>query len=251
VEAAAIKIAAQKLAEARKERRPLAALPPEARPATFAEAAAIQVATIEILGEAVAGYKVAGSTPAEVMWGAVLKSRLKPSPAVFAAADVPLLGVEAEIAYRLEDDFTAADRTVMLADFDRRVSVIPAIEVVDTRFTSYQDTPVLDRAGDFMSNGGLVYGEPWTDAASHDLVKLAITFRAGDALLSDTVGGNAAGDPRLPALAFIQAPGRPDLLPRGTIITTGAYSGLQYAKAGDVVSAKFAGYGEITVTLSV
>jgi len=250
VDATAIKTAATLLAQARKERRPLAALPPEARPSTFADAAAIQNATVALLGETVAPYKVAGSTPAEVMWGVVLKSRLKSSPAVFAAADVPLLGVEAEIAYRLEDDFTAADRALTLADFDRRVSVLPAIEVVDTRFTSYKDTPLLDRAADFMSNGGLVYGEPWTDAASHDLVKLAITFRAGDALLSDTVGGNAAGDPRLPALAFIQAPGRPDLLPRGTIITTGAYSGLQYAKAGDVVSATFAGYGEVTVTLS-
>ncbi|MFC7398134.1 2-keto-4-pentenoate hydratase [Chelatococcus sp. GCM10030263] len=247
----AIMTAANLLADARRQGRPLAALPDDVRPATFADAAAIQVATVRVLRDSVAGYKVAGSDPAEVMWGAVLRSRLKPAPAVFAATEVPLLGVEAEIAYRLEDDFTAADRSITLADFDRRVSVLPAIEVVDTRFTSYTDTPLLDRAADFMSNGGLVYGEPWADAASHDLVKLAITFRAGDTLLSDTVGGNAAGDPRLPALAFIQAPGRPDLLPRGTIITTGAYSGLQYAKAGDVVSAKFAGYGEITVTLSV
>src|SRR3546814_10566893 len=53
-----------------------------------------------------------------------------------------------------------------------------------------------------------------SDVCSSDLLY------SGSTLLADTVGGHSAVDPRLPALAFLQSAGRPDHLPRGTIITT-------------------------------
>lgn len=246
----AIMAAATLLADARRKGRPLKELPPEARPSSFAEAAAIQEATIGLLGETVSGYKVAGTDPAKVMWGAVLASRFQASPAVFAASDVPFLGIEAEIAYRLEDDITADDRGMTLVEFDKRVAIVPAIEIVDTRFVSYLDTPLLQRAADLMSNGGLVHGEAWPKGGEQDLTRLPIKLHAGEALIADTVGGHAANDPRLPALAFIQAAGRPDHLPRGLIITTGSYTGLLNAKPGDRVRAEFAGYGALEVTFS-
>lgn len=48
------------------------ALPAKAQPLTFADAAAIQQALLGLLGETAAGYKVAGTTPETVMWGAIL-----------------------------------------------------------------------------------------------------------------------------------------------------------------------------------
>src|SRR3546814_7965701 len=102
--------------------------------------------------------------------------------------------------------------------FDRRVTVVPAIEVVDTRFASYDGTPALHRAADLMSNGALIHGEPWADSDANDLTKLPVKLYSGSTLLADTVGGHSAVDPRLPALAFLQSAGRPDHLPRGTII---------------------------------
>ncbi len=99
------------------------------------------------------------------MWGAILQSRIKPSPAVFSAASVPMLGVEPEVAFSLEADIGPEHRSLSLADFDRLTSVVPTIEIVDTRFMRYEDAPLLHRAADFMSNGGLVVGETWTDPA--------------------------------------------------------------------------------------
>src|SRR5258705_2056247 len=216
--------AAALLASARREGRPLNALPQAAQPSNFAEAAAIQDATVRLLSETVPAYKVSGTTPDAAMWAPILGSRYMRNPGRFAASMVPLLGIEAEIAYRLKDDITAADRAMTMAEFDRRTMIVPTIEVVDTRFASYDDTPILQRAADFMSNGGLAYGEPSADAGKQDLNIPPLKLHAGGALIADTVGGHAAKDPRLPGVGFIQAPGRPELLPQGTLITTGSYT---------------------------
>lgn len=247
MQASQIQEVARLLVAARREGHRLEALPADAQPANFAEAAAIQDATVRLLGESVPAYKVAGATPEASMWAPILGPLLMPNPGSFAASAVPLLGIEAEIAYRLKDDLTAADRAMTMAEFDARTIIVPAIEVVDTRFVSYDATPALLRAADFMSNGGLVHGEPWADGSKQDLTQLAIKLYAGETLICDTVGGHANKDPRIPALAFIRAAGRPDRLPRGTLITAGSYTGLLYAKPGDTVTARFAGYGELSV----
>jgi 2-keto-4-pentenoate hydratase len=248
MQATAIAEAARLLVAARRDRRPLNELPPDARPASFIEAIAVQDEIVRRLGETVPAYKVAGATPEAMMWAPIIGSRCVPNPGRFPTADVPLLGVEAEIAYRLKDDVTAADRAMTEAEFVARTIVVPTIEIVDTRFVSYDGTPPLQRAADFMSNGGLVYGEPWIGGHEQDLTQLAIKLHAGDALICDTIGGHAAKDPRIPALTFIRAQARLDRLPAGTIITAGSYTGLLYAKPGDTVTARFAGYGEVSVS---
>jgi 2-keto-4-pentenoate hydratase len=245
-----IQQAARLLAAAHRDGTRVNALPPTARPTSFAEAAAIQDSMLGLLGERAAGYKVAGTTPEGVMWGAILASRLKPAPAAFPAALVPMLGVEPEIAFRLEADVAGSAAGLTLDGLDRLVSVVPAIEIVDSRFASYEGTPLLHRAADLMSNGGLVHGETWTGVSSTALRELSVAMHAGGATLAAVTGGHPAGDPRLPALAFLQAPGRPAVLPRGTIITTGSYAGLLRARPGDAVTATFAGYGSVALSLT-
>lgn len=248
MQASAIAEAAGLLVKARRERRPVAALPPGSQPADFAEAVAIQAETLRLLGETAPAYKVAGLTPEAAMWAPIMGSTIQASPGRFPAAQVPLLGIEAEIGYRLKDDVTAADRSMTMAQLDARVIAVPTIEIVDTRFASYADTPLLQRTADLMSNGGLVHGEPWADGGGQDMSRLAVKLYADGELICDTVGGHAARDPRIPTLAFIRAPGRPDHLPAGTLITAGSYTGLLHVRPGALVTARFAGYGDLTVT---
>lgn len=246
----AITEAARLLAAARCGGRSLTALPAHAMPTTFAEAAAIQQATLRLLGEEVAAYKVAGITPDTAMWGAILRSRAKPSPSAFSAAMVPMLGVEPEVAFRLEVDIGPAHRTLSLAEFDRLTSILPTIEIVDTRFARYEDVPLLHRAADFMSNGGLVVGETWTSTPPEHLAALTVTVEIGGVVVAHATGGHANGDPRLPALAFLQAPGRPDVIARGTIITAGSYAGLLRAAPGDSVVVRFGEHDPISLTFT-
>src|SRR6478735_3618950 len=138
----AVQAAARALVEARRSRKLLAGLPADARPQSIADAHAIQDATVAALAEKIAGWKVS-VVDGEVMRGVLIGSRVQQSPAHFSAAEVPMLGVEAEIA--------------------AAVTALAAIEVVDTRFANYADTPVIDRLADFISNGGFVTGTVWPD----------------------------------------------------------------------------------------
>jgi 2-keto-4-pentenoate hydratase len=237
--------AARLLIAARRERSLLPALPEAAQPQSFADAVAVQDRTVALLGETISGYKIAGTDSTSVMWGAVLGSRVFTSPARVEAALVPLLGVEVEIAFRLDRDIAADDLDWTKARFDEAATALPLIEIVDTRFTSYTGTPPLHRAGDFMSNGGIVCGAPLAGWRSINLEKLAIRLSFSGQIVADVVGGHAAGDPRLPALAFLNAPLRARMLPRGTILTTGTYTGLLYAKPGDVVEADVGPFGKL------
>lgn len=242
--------AAELLAKSRQDGRFLNELPEDLKPATFAEAAAIQTETAQILDEPVVAYKVSGVDPAQVIWGAILGSRFLKHPARLPAADVPLLGVEAEIAYLLKRDVEAGDRSLTIEQFNQMTSVVPAIEIVDSRFLSYQAAPAMDRNADFMSNGALVVGAPWSESVKTDFPTLRVGLSAGGQTLAETEGGHSAGDPRLPALAFLRAPHRPDHLPAGTVITTGTLTGLKYVQPGDTVTASFAGYGTLEISFT-
>ena len=238
--------AARIFAAAERSSVPIQSLPPRARPSSFLDAAAIQVETVKMLGERAAGYKVAGANTDSVMWGIVLASRLLESGARMPATMVPMLGIEAEIAFRVDADIPEHEASWTAEAFNSIVTALPAIEVVATRFASYDDTPRLDRAADFMSNGALICGEPQPDWDRFDLSSIAVTLSIGEKAV-ETVGGHPTNDPRIPALAFLNAAGRP-AIPRGTIITTGAYAKLP-ARPGDLVEATFGSFGRVSVSL--
>ncbi len=75
-----------------------------AKPASAADAHAIQDAMTAALGDESAGRKVAGQMNGQLARGAILRSVVFDSPARISAAIAPMLGVEAEIAFRFERD---------------------------------------------------------------------------------------------------------------------------------------------------
>jgi 2-keto-4-pentenoate hydratase len=246
--AAAIDEAARLLAEARLTRAPLTELPEHCRPSTIAEGHAVQDALIRRLGERVAGWKVAGLKPGEVMRGAVLASRMLEAPARLIASEMPLLGVEAEIAFRFDRALAPRER-----DYDRQeivdaVTALPAVEVVDTRFASYKETPLLHRLGDCMSNGALICGKPRSDWRDFDLPKLEVTVSVDGEVVHRSVGGHGNGDPLLPALSLTnELRSGPGIL-AGQIVTTGTYSGLRFLEGPSRLMVSFTGFGEVEVT---
>ncbi len=247
MDATAIARAAESLRDARQSRRPLEALDAASQPQTIAEGHAVQDALIALLGEPVAGWKVAGLEPDEVMRGAVLASRLFSSPAEIDAASMPLLGIEAEIAFRFLHALPPRAEAYTADEVAAAVVALPAIEVVDTRFASYTDTPLLHRLGDFMSNGGLVCGEPRPDWRSFDFRTIPVTLQIGAETIRKT-GGHSAGDPLLPAVAFANAVRGTTGIAAGEVVTTGTFTGLVFAKPGDRVSAEFEGFGRAELT---
>jgi 2-keto-4-pentenoate hydratase len=239
---AAIREAAALLVEARRSGRLLEALPPQCRVGSVAEAEAIQAAVVAALGEGVIGWKVATLNGA-LMGGAILASRVFPSPARIRTTLTPLRGVEAEIAFRFDRDLPARERDYGRDEVADAVTAMAAIEVVDSRFRDYRTAPLLDKAADCVSNGAFVAGTLCPGWRALDLVNLAVTLRVDGEVLVEKRGGHPAGDPLAPAIALVNARRSGAGVKTGQIMTTGTYTGLNFVGPSASVSVVFDGVG--------
>lgn len=237
--------AAALFVEARRTGRLIDALPAACRPAGTAEAHRIQDATVAALGERVAGWKVGAASDGTVMRGAILESRVFASPATVPARLCPLMGVEPEIAFRLERPLPPREAPYDRGEVAAAVTAFPAIEIVDSRFAGYPDLAEHDRTADCASNGGFVAGSPIPGWRALDLVRLAVRVTVGDDVLADVVGGHPRGDPLLPAVDLVNELRHGPGIEAGRVVTTGSYCGLLRARAGVPVVCAFAGIGVV------
>lgn len=245
MEPAAVLQAAKALSEARRTGVRLDRLPEAARPQSVSDAWAIQLATVKELGDTVAGWKVSFSPEHGVFVGILIGSRIFKNGVSIAAAEMPMLGVEAEIAFRFNRGLPPRVREYEREEIEAAVTAFPAIEIVDTRFRDYAATPGLERTADFMSNGGFVAGSLREDWRSFDLAKLEVSLTVDGVELVHRAGGNPAGDPLIPAIALVNALRTSTGIPEGAIVTTGSYTGLERVKPDSSVGVAFAGFGDV------
>ena len=178
----------------------------------------------------------------------IAPERLLRSPASVAAASMNMVGVEAEVAFRFAKDLPPRTRPYSERSIAAAVGeVLVVIELCDTRLANWKETPGLWKLADFQNNGGLVLGSGTKDWQKVDFLKQEVEFRIG-ARVVKAKGAHSFGNPvrLLPWLAK-HCRKRGLGLHAGDIVTTGAWTGLEIAKAGDEVTAKFPGIGEATV----
>lgn len=243
VDQASIQQAGQALARARRDGKRIASLPDSCRPRSVDDVHAIQDATVAALGERVAGWKVSPPIEGRLVRGVILSSVVFESPAQVAAARMPMLGVECEIAFRFARDLPRRSTDYSYDEVAQAVTAFPAIEIVDTRFTDYAATPLLDRSADCVSNGGFVRGPLQPAWRGRDLRNIEVVLAIDGQEIVRRTGGHVAGDPLLPALALVNELRKLGGVEAGQFMTTGTYTGLNYAKPGQRVTASFAGMG--------
>ena len=226
-----------------------AALPHGAQPADLDEAHRLQDAVVQELGETVAGWKVA-SSPTGTMRGAILGSRLLPSPAEFPSADQPILGVEGEVAFLLQQDLPPRDTDYTAAELAAASVAMVGIELVGTRFLDYDVAPPLDRTADCMSNLAYVTGTQRADWRSHDLSQLEAVLRVNGTVVVQQTGGHVTRDPILPAVLLANTLRHSSGLRAGQFVTTGTFTGLYRAAPGDAIEVSFTGFGTASLTLT-
>jgi 2-keto-4-pentenoate hydratase len=239
--------AAGLLTQARRTGLLLDRLPASCRPANVDDAHAIQDATVAELRDTVAGWKVGAPIGDQIVRGVILGSRIFPDAAEISAARVPMLGVEAEIAFRFDRDLRPRERDYTYADVAQAVTAMAAIEIVDSRFRSYRDAPLLDRIADCASNGAFVEGTPQPRWRAFDLAQLAVALTIDGVDIVRRIGGHPAGDPLLPAVALVNDLRRRAGVRAGQIMTTGTYTGLNFARPGQRVRVRFDGFGSAEV----
>jgi 2-keto-4-pentenoate hydratase len=247
----AIAKAARILIEARRGGGLAERFPPASRPASAEEADAIQQAVIAGLGETIVGWKVALTDDYGVLRGALVASRLLLDDATIAASLMPALGIEAEIAFRCDRDLPPRAEAYDRAEIEDRVTALVGMEVVDSRFRDSAAVPVIERAADFMSNGGFVVGAARPDWRRFDLSALPASLLInGEPAVSRQIGGHAAKDPILPLVALANVLRKTTGLFEGQIITTGTFTGVTRCKAGDHVQAVFEDFGAVAARIA-
>lgn len=249
-----IQRAAESLARARRTRLPIAPLSHSIPDLSEPEAYAIARLTMDMQGDAVAGYKLGYTSEAmrqqmgvsEPNFGFLLfKGEIGSGGTVPAGALIHPM-VEPEIAFRMDRDL--AGPNVGREDALGAVSsVMGALEIVDTRYTEYK-FQAADNISDNSSATGFVLGE---ELAIHDAPSLADVIvrleRNGEEVESGA-GSNALGDPAL-ALAWLANKlfDMGSCMEAGQIILTGGLTRAHAAITGTNFVAKFDGLGDVEV----
>jgi len=250
MESQAVAKAAEALVAARRSRLPIGDLPADAQPENDSEAYAIQDGVVALLGQPIAGWKVGAANPTATPNAApLLKPLIGPSPLRLDPKAVPVLGIEAELAFRFAKDLPPRAIPYARDEIAGAIaSLHPAIEVVDSRFQRRDAVSAAARLADFQSNGHFVVGPEIKAWKQVDPTRQAIALEIGGKTVVETVGGNAAVDLfRLLIWLVDHAGKRGRGIRAGDVVTTGSCTGLKFAKPGDTVVARFAGLGEVSV----
>jgi 2-keto-4-pentenoate hydratase len=245
------------LAAARREGRVLESLPSDCKPQSLAEGYAIQQAFRESWPDRTAGWKI-GATAAptmerfgvkEPMYGPFFAKNVHASPARVAAPTRHAMAIESEFAYRLGRDLPARaepyTRDEIVAAVD---AVIPAFEIVGTR---YQQIPFHNPASvvaDCMLNSAMVLGTPITDWRGLDIPRHPVRLTIDGVVKGEGSGADALGDPRNVldwVVNRLRAAGVG--LEKGHIFSTGTCTGIIPFAAGQTAVADFGALGRIEV----
>jgi 2-keto-4-pentenoate hydratase len=185
-------------------------------------------------------------TAAPVVPGAVQRS-----PATVDGASMHMIGVEAEVAFRLSKDLRPRTRPYSGRSVAAAIGeVLVSIELCDTRLANWKKASGLWMLADFQNNSGLVAGSGTEDWQKIDFLQQEVEFKIGSRSVK-AKGTHAFGNPmRLLPWLVAHCIKRGFGLHAGDIITTGAWTGLEIAKPGDQVTARFPGIGEATVQIT-
>src|SRR5882757_9553574 len=197
---ARIRIAAQRLANARRAKVALKEMMADCKPMSMHEAWDVQDAATEILGEKIRGWKVFTPAGEELARGGILASVFFEGDSEIDTSLVPYLGMEAEIAFKLTADLPKRATPYARDDVAPLVSACPAIEIIQSRYIDFNATTLYERVADHFLNGGFVHGPLKKDWASLDLSNAHVTLEVDGIAVIDAVGGHPTGDPVLPVV---------------------------------------------------
>jgi 2-keto-4-pentenoate hydratase len=252
-----VQSAAAFLAAVRREGRVVENLPDACRPRSLAEGYETQDAFRAIWPDSVAGWKIGATAPAtmarfemnEPMYGPFFASTVHRSPAHVPAPTRHAMSIESEFAYRLGRDLparpTAYSREEIVAAID---ALIPAFEIVGTRFAQvpYGDAGAV--VADCMLNAAMVLGASVEDWRRLDIPNHPVRLTIDGEVKGEGKGSDALGDPRNVldwVVNTLRASGVG--LTKGQILSTGTCTGIVPFARGQSAVADFGALGKVEV----
>ena len=245
-----------RLLEARRQRSLIEDLPLDSLPPDAASAYAIQQAVIAGLGDSTGAWKIGARAPGGAASGAPIPASLVlPSPARVAHGGFFRVLIELEIAFRFAEAIEPRGRAYARDEVLSKVAVVlPAIEIVDSRFSEWPNVAPLAQLADAQNNGALITGHPVAYpglARGFDFVSPELELSLDGVSLVPEATGNPAGDPRELLVWFVNhcAAMGITIEPDWTL-TTGSYLGAHRVEQPGLVRGHFDGLGEVEIALT-
>ncbi|MFJ3056695.1 fumarylacetoacetate hydrolase family protein [Herbaspirillum sp. NPDC087042] len=213
-------------------RKNLQAIVPLAlEPASQEEAYLAQRAFLAHSRARIGGWKVGAKSPDGPIQGAPLPlAGLHPTTTLLRREQFGILGVELEIMFRFGRDFLPGEALPSEREVLKSIAgVATSIEIVSSRLAGWPEVPKLNQLADLQNHGALItsdfvdYDEGFDFRRPHT----HLTFKGDDIFKGP--GVNPAGDPRRLLHWVVRHCHEQGIaLPRGTVITTGSYTGMYF-----------------------
>ena len=163
-----------------------------------------------------------------------------------------MIGIEPEIAVRIGTDMPAnaapwtADNVVDSVD-----QIMPAIEVVESRFSTWPAVGPLGAVSDNGVHRSLIIGSPLSDWTATMLNDATVVLHCDGAQVDSGVATNVDGGP-LGALAWLanHLNARGNALRTGELVTTGVMCQIYSGNAGENLVADYAALGDVRVQIT-
>jgi 2-keto-4-pentenoate hydratase len=259
----ALRQSAQIIAAARRSLKPLPTLPPQNIPNSVEDGYRIQSEVHRLLAlelGPLAGYKI-GCT-SEVMQkylaiphpcaGGVPARTVHPSGAVLKAAGYVRVGVECEIAVRLEKDLVPAGAPFTRDSVAGSIECyLPAIEIVDDRYVNWETLGAPTLIADDFFAAGIVLGRPIARSAVPDLLQVEGRTWVNGRETGSGTGADVLGHPHN-ALAWLanHLASQGTALLAGEIVMTGSLVKTVWLQARDEATMEFSGLGNVQVAFA-
>ena len=170
--------------------------------------------------------------------------------AVLSAHRFGTLIVEAEIAYRFGIDLPPRTEPYSNAEVSEAVAAMHvAIEIVDPRIADFATAPPLAKLADHLLNGAFVLGDGITDWRRIDLRRQKASLSIAGKLRETAEGSHPLGNPAVLLPWFVAHLGsRSETreargVRAGDVVTTGSWTKVVEAKAGQRIAVEFPGIG--------
>jgi 2-keto-4-pentenoate hydratase len=212
----------------------------------------VQERLLQLRGQRAGGWKVGAKSESGPIQGAPLPANgIQASPARLDRAAFPVLGLELEIAFRLGRTFAPSARGYSSDEvLGSLASYCAAIEIVSSRLAAWPEVDRLLQLADLQNHGALAVGG-FVDYDRHfPFLSPSLDLRFDGDRIAQGRSVNPAGDPRrLLAWVVNHCTMRGQRFEEGTIVTTGSYTGIYFAKRSGTAEGDIAGLPAVSVRL--
>jgi 2-keto-4-pentenoate hydratase len=226
-------------------------LPTVLVPVDEAQAYAVQRQISGGLG-AIGGWKVGAPGPEGPPSCAPLPaSGIRPSPARLPSSQFTLRGVEAEISFRLGADLPVRAEPYSRAEIIAAIACcLPAIELLESRFTHPDALDKWTLLADGLTHGGFVYGAPAANWQGIDFAGETVRLVV-DGTVVKTSHANPAGD-MIRLVQWLANTGAhwAGGLRAGQYVTCGSWTGKDYVGPNAHVQVEFTHAGAVSAEFS-